>query len=258
MKLLLSATILLSALCALAADQVMFETASVKKVAECTFDMHMDPAMISMKGVPLKGVLIGAFKVRLDQPLGAPIEGAPSWTESPTDCFDIIAKVPAGATEAQIPEMLRTLLAERFHLTWHKDSRPKRGYALVVDKGGPKLKVDDPAVDFMRGRGSLMIGPGSFKQATTMAGLASTLASRLGDPVEDRTGLTAKYDIDLSWTPDPTLEHGALPGAHPAAADDPRPDLPAALRELGLKLEPGTVSMDVVVIDHVDRVPTGN
>jgi uncharacterized protein (TIGR03435 family) len=262
MNISLWTTILLPAICALAADQAKFETASVKKSAQCSFDMSSDPGMISLKGIPLQPVLLQAFAewdvaqhMKVKQ---AEIEGAPSWTESPSDCFDIIAKMPAGATRAQLPELLRTLLAERFHLTWHKENRQKRGYALVVEKGGPKLKEDDPAVDFMGGRGSAMIGPGRFKQATTMVGLASTLANRLGDPVEDQTGLTAKYDIDLAWTPDPTLEHGALTRAVPATPGDPGPDLPTALHEFGLKLERRTVSVDVVVIDHIDRVPTGN
>jgi uncharacterized protein (TIGR03435 family) len=245
-------SLLLMAFCGLAAGQLKFETASVKKSAECPFDASLDPAMISLKGFPLKPILQEAFKVKAAQ-----LEGAPSWTESPSDCFDIIAKLPAGATLEQWPTMMQTLLVERFKLTFHKESRQKPGYALVVDKGGSKLKEDDPAANFMpAGRGSVTVGRsgvGKFKSATTVAGLANYLTNRLGTTVEDRTGLTAKYDIDLSWTSDQVAVAPA------DGAGDPGTDLATALREtLGLRLEKQTVTVEFVVIDHMERVPTGN
>ncbi len=256
----LALVILVSAICALVADQAKFETASVKNATQCTFDTSLDPGLVTLKGIPLQPVLLQAFKVKADQ-----VEGGPAWLES--DCFDIVAKMPQGATMDQMPAMLQTLLAERFQLTTHKENRQRQGYALVVDKGGSKLKEDDPAANFMpAGRGTLMIGRsgvGRFKTVTTMAGLASYLTNRLGNPVVDETGLTAKYDIDLSWTPDATLERGrgatAPPGVANPTAPDPGADLPTALREtLGLKLERRTVPLEVVVIDHIERVPTGN
>jgi uncharacterized protein (TIGR03435 family) len=252
MKLLL----LLITGCGLAAGQLKFETASVKKSAQRTFETSLDPGLVSLKGIPLQPVVLQAFKIKPAQ-----LEGAPSWTESPSDCFDIIGKMPEGATPDQLPELLRTLLAERFHLTYHKDSRQKPGYALVVDKGGSKLKEDDPAANFMpAGRGTAMMGRsgvGKFKTVTNVAGLANYLTGRLGTTVEDHTGLTAKYDIDLSWTSDQVAvapSEGA--GDH---ATDPGIDLATALREtLGLRLEKQTVTVEFVVIDHIERVPTGN
>jgi uncharacterized protein (TIGR03435 family) len=254
-KILPPSIFLLMATCALAADQAKFETASVRKVGECTMNNTLDPGMVTLKGDPLILVLQTAVKVK-----AALIEGVPSWLVE-TDCVDIVAKMPEGATLDQLPELLQALLAERFHLATHKESRQKQGYALVVDKGGPKVKEDDPAVDFMGGRGSQRIGSGAtahYKGVMTIGSLVGYLTNRLGDPVEDQTGLKAKYDIDLSWTTDTTLERRVSVAPSDGAGDSGN-DLPTALREtLGLKLERRTVSVEVVVIDHIDRIPTGN
>ena len=96
---------------------------------------------MTLNGVPLKAVLREAFKVKIDQ-----IEG-PSWLE--TDCFDISAKMPDGGSRDQLPAMLQALLEKGSELAAHKEDRLRSGYALVVDKGGPKFKEDDPKTDFM-------------------------------------------------------------------------------------------------------------
>ncbi len=143
-----------------------------------------------------------AFKVRMDL-----IEG-PSWLEN--DCFEISAKIPEGATRDQVPAMLQALLTERFKLAAHLESRTRSGYALVVDKGGPKVKEDDPNGSFMRSNGQQLHyfganGNGALKGVMTMASLAGNLSRQGYGPVQDATGLTGKYDIDLTWTPDPAV-----------------------------------------------------
>src|SRR6185369_1129847 len=120
-----------------AQGQPKFEVASVKRTERCfTGNSSIDPGSVTLKGLPLKGVLMEAFKVKMDQ-----IEG-PSWMD--TECFEISAKIPQGVAADQLPAMLQALLAERFKLVTHKEDRPRSGYALVVDKGGPKFKEDDP------------------------------------------------------------------------------------------------------------------
>ena len=96
-----------------------------------------------------------------------------------------------------------------------------------------------------------------------MATLASNLSSRGYGPVQDLTGLTGRYDIDLRWTPDQAVEPkgpGATPAAGPAqVADTSLPDLFTALREsLGLRLERRSVKVHFVVIDRIERIPTEN
>ena len=242
--------------------QPKFEVASVKRTDRCfAGNPSIDPGSVTLKGVPLKPVLMEAFKVKMDQ-----IQG-PSWLD--TDCFDISAKMPEGATRDQLPAMLQALLTERFKLVAHKEDRPRSGYALVVDKGGPKFKEDDPNTNFMGSHAGQMFfgapGHGAVKGVMTMAGLAGYLSTQGYGPVQDATGLTGKYDIDLTWTPDKAFEQRAVDAtasaATPLGADIPAPEanLFAALRDqLGLKLERHSVQVQFVMIDHIERIPTEN
>jgi uncharacterized protein (TIGR03435 family) len=245
-------------------SQPKFQVAAVKRAERCDFNRTIDAGTMALRGLPLKPVLMEAFKVKMEQ-----IEG-PAWLES--DCFDISAKLPEGATRDQLPAMLQTLLAERFKLDAHREDRPRSGYALVVDKGGPKFKEDDPKANFMgsNARPGLTLygafGHGALKGVMTMATLASNLSTQGYGPVQDLTGLTGRYDIDLTWTPDKAFEPrtgdaNAL-AATPPGADIPTPEGPglfAALREaLGLRLERRNVQVQFVVIDHIERIPTEN
>ena len=243
----------------LAADQPRFEVASVKRTDRCGGGNTVDPRLFTAFGVPLKPVVVEAFKVKWDQ-----IEG-PSWLE--TDCFDISAKIPDGVSLDRLPDMLQGLLKERFKLDAHKEERAHIGYALVVDKGGPKCKEDDPKANFLGSHaGQMFYGHGALKGAMTTATLASNLSRQGYGPVQDLTGLTGKYDIDLSWEPNPDCE-GTGPATVPAGADSPATPAPpelkgglfAALREqLGLKLERRQIQVQIVVIDHIERTPTEN
>ena len=236
--------------------QAKFEVASVKRTDQCEFKTSFDPASVVLKGVPLKAVLMEAFQVKMDQ-----IEG-PGWLE--TDCYEIVGKMPEGSGRDQLPAMLRALLTERLKLTAHEEDRPRKGYALVVDKGGLKCKEDDPSANFMGGgrAGMILIGRagiGRLKGVMTMAALANSLAVRGYGPGLDLTGLTGKYDIDLSWTPDPLIEPGVRAGDPAASAADPGPELATALRQsLGLRMERHDQPVKFVVIEHIEKVPTEN
>jgi len=240
-----------------AQGQPKFEVASVKRTERCfTGNSSIDPGSVTLKGLPLKGVLMEAFKVKMDQ-----IEG-PSWMD--TDCFEISAKIPQGVAADQLPAMLQALLAERFKLVAHKEDRPRSGYALVVDKGGPKVKENDPKSNFMGkdAKPGLTLygaaGYGRLKGVMTMAKLVSNLSRQGYGPVEDATGLIGNYEVDLTWTPDKP--------AAPDAATTPVGDMPApetslftALREsLGLKLERRSVQVQYLVVDRIERTPTEN
>src|SRR5258708_6112364 len=117
MRILLPSTIALSAICAVAAlnsdDQPKFETASVKRIERGVIHNSMGPGTVVLRGDPLKVVLMEAFKVKAYQIVG------PSWLDD--DCFEIVAKMPEGATSDQIPAMLQALLVERFKLAAHKE-----------------------------------------------------------------------------------------------------------------------------------------
>jgi uncharacterized protein (TIGR03435 family) len=272
MRISLPATIAVSAICAviplIGADQPKFEAASVKRTDRCSLDNSADAGMIAFKGDPLKAVLMEAFKVKMDQIVG------PSWLDA--DCFDIFARIPEGATRDQVPAMLQALLAERFKLAAHKEDRPRPGYALAIDKSGPKFKESVPGSE-LKGVHSGQVRFGAapaasgIKGSMTMASLARFLSIRLGAPVQDLTGLKGTYDIDLTWTPDRSFEPmgqfaAAYSTAHPGLADGgaglppaPTADIFTAIRDsLGLRLEPRKQPVEVLVIDHIERVPTGN
>lgn len=265
----LASAIALSTIGAFAAqnapDQPKFEVASVKRADRCEFKTSIGPGSVTLKGLPLKAVLMEAFKVELDD-----IEG-PSWLAS--DCFEISAKMPEGATRDQLPAMLQALLIERFKLAARKENRPRSGYALVVDKDGPKFK--ESSSNFVRGRADLLYigaGPGysALKGSMTMASFARSLSLKLGGPVQDLTGLKGKYDIDVAWVPDRTFEPLGAFAAQAASDPDsedrlrrlpnaPTTDIFFALRDsLGLRLERRKQQVEVVVIDHIERVPTEN
>lgn len=243
--------------------QSKFEVASVKRTDRCGGGSSIDAQLVTLRGVPLKPVLMEAFKVRFHQ-----IEG-PSWLE--TDCFDVSAKIPDGGSRDQLSAMLQALLTERFKLAAHEEYRLRSGYALIVDKGGPKFKEDDPKTAFMGSHVGQMFyganGHGALKGVMTMATLAANLSTKGYGPVQDLTGLTGKYDIDLSWSPDqdfePTRGDATDPAAMPPSGDSsavPQPkSLFAALREsLGLKLEWRQIQVQFLVIDHIERIPDKN
>jgi uncharacterized protein (TIGR03435 family) len=178
--------------------------------------------------------------------------GEPSW--STTDGFDIEAKVttedlPALAklTFDQRRTMLQQILAGRFKLVAHHETRELPIYQLTIGKKGSKLKEStpgDPASAIPR------IIFGSGKVTATYGSLSlfiTPLSRQLGRVIVDKTGLTGKYDFTLEWTPE-----GAAP------TDQSGPDIFTAIQEqMGLKLESTKGPVDVIVIDHIEK-PSAN
>jgi uncharacterized protein (TIGR03435 family) len=160
-----------------------------------------------------------------------------------TDRYDVTAKPQNGGsvTFERAAPMLRALLEERFKLVTHREMKDVPGYALVVAKGGPKLKSNDNVRQNMTYAGGLQASQ------VPLETLASMLAKPAGRPVVDKTGIEGKYDIRLSYA----REGGP--------ADSSVPSFFTAIQEqLGLRLEPTKVPFDVLVIDRCDRVPTEN
>ena len=186
------------------------------------------------------------------------ISGGPAWVES--DRYDILARTPGGVRPNlnEQMSMLRKLLSERFHLAFHREQKELRCYALTIAKGGPKLKESTVSPDdtpqgppplIFTVSPQLVRLPG--RNATT-AELASVMQrSALDEPVLDKTGLTARYDFDLEFTPDETVFGGAL---GKGTDDSAKPGLISAIQQqLGLKLEATRGLVDALVIDHVDH-----
>jgi uncharacterized protein (TIGR03435 family) len=168
----------------------------------------------------------------------------PAWLNF--EKYDIIAKVPPDTPREQVTLMLRALLAERFMLTLHREYKDLRVYALVVARGGPKVKPTTAA------EGSFTFRSGHIVcKALSMSEFANRLSGpvfKLGVPVVNLTGLTGIFDFALDWAPDDIR------------VDDPAsPSLYTAFQEqLGLKLEASKAPVEVLIVDHVERVPIEN
>jgi len=187
------------------------------------------------------------------------ILGAPAWAGT-TD-FSIDAKadpsvaaawhgLSSEASRRQMEKMVQALLADRFKLVTHTETRQLPIFELVVAKGGAKL--GDPKLsgtNVMRGRGRIEV-----EAANSAAILAEELSKEVGRPVVDKTGIVGRYHLTLEWTPD----DAAAPSPGSGAAADAGPSLFTALEEqLGLKLEPAKGPVEVLVIDHVE-MPSAN
>ena len=182
------------------------------------------------------------------------ISGGAAWVDD--EHFDIEAVTP-GDTRPARPEqmaMLRTLLNERFKLSFHREPKEFSIYALEVDKGGAKRKVSTAAASDPEQLISTVYPPARIHlpaKNATMADFVSLMQRALLDrPVVDRTGLTGRYDFDLDWAPDETQFGGEVPVA-PADAQAP-PFFKAIEEQLGLRLEATRGTVDALVIDQAE------
>lgn len=202
---------------------------------------------------------------------------APDWML--TTRFDVRAVVPEGTTKEQFSIMLRNLLADRFKVVVHRESRAIQRYELTVARNGPKLRPPaaakegdaepfapgPPARDKdgypIVGRGIAIIGDRARMHwpDMTMDMLVQQLSNQLRGPVSDLTGLGGKYDIEVYWWTGGGLSANA-PGAEPAALPaDPGPTLTQALQDqLGLRVESKRGPVEFLVVDRAERMPTEN
>lgn len=255
-----------------------FEVASVKpnKTGDGRIMFGLQPGgRFNATNVTLRMLLRQAFNVQEFQ-----IAGGPEWMAS--DRFDVVAKAPEGEFTADLMRpMLRSLLAERFKLVVHNETREMAIYALVKARDDGKLgpNLSPAAIDcaaVMRGRRGgpppappqpgqklecgFMIGPGRMNAGgMPLSNLAQTLSPQVGRIVLDKTELTGNYDLELTYSLEglgsvfpgggPPLINGA-----PAPIDPNQPNLFTALQEqLGLKLDSQRGPVDVVVIDSVQQ-----
>jgi uncharacterized protein (TIGR03435 family) len=187
------------------------------------------------------------------------ISGGATWVDD--EHFDIEALTP-GDTRPARPEqmaMLRTLLSDRFKLSFHREAKEYSIYALEVDKGGPKLKESTAAASDPPQLISTVYPPARIHlpaKNATMSDFASLMQRALLDrPVVDKTELTGRYDFDLDWAPDETQFGGEVPVA-PADAQAP-PFFTAIEQQLGLRLEAMRGTVDSLVIDQAEP-PSAN
>lgn len=227
-----------------------------------------DPDGIDAQFVTLQMVIQRAYGLRTE----SQITGVPEWAK--TERFDIQArmsepeiaalqKLSADEAKASREIMLQSLLAERFKLKVHTEIKQAPVYELVVAKGGPKMHdaaTDNSAEVKKGGDGKPLSGViestrdtmtvQSYSMQTLADFLSQPFFSGLDRPVVNKTGLTARYDFTLHWSP----ELKGLPGeAITPSSPEESGSLFTALNDLGLKLQPATGPVETIVIDHAER-----
>ena len=262
------------------ADRPKFEVAAVKASPPRNF-AGMPPrpgGRLQAQNLPVRMLITSAYHLQDFQ-----IVGGPNWLRD--EGFDIEAKGDPNATNAQLMLMLQSLLEDRFQLKFHHETRERPVYALSVARSGPKLPAPkegacvqtDGPVPASSSRESTLPRCGRMGIAGAASGmiarggdmsmpeLVRSLASMLGRPVLDRTGVTTHFDVHLEFTVDDsvaglTSAWGSVQGHREtmaaAAASGPgaSPNILTAVQDqLGLKLDSTKGPVEVMVIDHVER-----
>jgi bla regulator protein BlaR1 len=244
-----------------------FEVASIKPAspdAKGSSIQFLPGGGLSMTNIPLRAMITFAYDVRDFQ-----VSGGPGWIG--TERFDVRAKADRTASDGpddfakmtdtqrktirdQIAERLRALLADRFQLVVHKETKDQPIYALLVSKSGAKLqevKELGPRQGMSMNRGRLQ------GMAAPIEMLGQTLSNVTGRPVIDKTGLIGKYDFVLEWTPDPGADARAQGFGDGVTEPAPAPGGPTiftALQEqLGLRLEAQKGPVPNIVIDRAEK-----
>ena len=264
-----------------------FEVASIRPSQPSGADrvdagLHMDGSQARFGSLNLKDYVAIAYRVPQSRVTG------PDWISEQR--FDIRAKLPDGATTQQIPEMMQSLLAQRFQLKVHRETRNLPAYALVVGKQPLKLKEAAPdtvqpgtqgnvnvaasgsaagvSVDLGNGRSFTFANNQFVAKKISTDILASELSPYLDRPVVNMTGLKGSYDLTLDVTPDDyrillirsAVNAGVVlppPALHLLEGGRPE-SLFDSLDQQGLHLEGRTLPLDMIVVDQALQTPTEN
>jgi len=210
-----------------------FASVSVRRAAantQASAQAATDPAHVSYASVTLKSVIAQAYSVGQDRIAG------PRWLGD--DKFDISATVPAGASQADIPVMLQRLLADHFGLVIHEQNKSLTGYALLTSKAPLNMNRS------VEGRVATIDMTSDHLQLNnyTLPDFAKFLATSIGRPVVDETGLNGRFDIAL---------YSSMSEIQSAL-------ISRAIQQLGLRIETRNIPAKFIVVDKVDRIPTGN
>ncbi len=270
-----------------------FEAASVKPATQTTGVRvrpsqsggpgSSDPTLFTAHNWSLTVLIVTAYDLKYYQFSGQP------WMDS--SFFDVVAKVPQGATREKFCLMLQSLLADRFKLKVHHEAKEIPLYQLVIAKNGPTFLTEAKGPEEERGTAAVAPPPGRAKivldengfpilqpggppmlstpdgharmraSHETMEQFVNFLSFQVEKPVINATGLTGRYDFILSWvgSPIPSLPAGDAGAQEPNLQAQSGLGLMGAIqKQLGLRLESRKGPIDILVIDHAERAPTVN
>jgi uncharacterized protein (TIGR03435 family) len=225
-----------------------FEVASVKPSLPAAEGMRLQPNLITpspggvtMTSTSFKAVVQWAYHLQSIQVVG------PAWLDS--NRYDIVAKASAASSPEQLRRMMQTLLAQRFQLTFHRDTKVMPAYIVSVAKGGHKMKPSE-------GEGEMQIKP-TGKGLTvafthvTLAQLAEFASSPLQGVIVDQTGLQGAWDF--------TLDPSSVILNQPADREDAISMIIQVLNEqLGIKIDEKKVPAEIFIVDHAEKIPVEN
>jgi len=243
-------------------NEVSTEALKSGKGATINHTMLGNSSGATMTNIPLRQLIQAAYEVQDDR-----LSGGPEWLS--TNLYDITARIDT-ETQAKLKElspdqhsfarrrMLQTLLADRFNLKVHRETKDLPVFALLVADSGPKMHEATPGntySDGIKAPDGKPAGPGMMAggaspdgatsltaQAVSMSTLVQRLSWQTGRTVLDMTGLRGNYDFTLQWKSDSSGPSGSDPAF-----------LAAVRQQLGLKLEPQKALLEVLVIDHAEQ-----
>jgi uncharacterized protein (TIGR03435 family) len=244
------------------AAPLSFEVASIKPAAPCCApgqwrESKAGDDRIDFRYVTLRYCIAFAWRIKEYQISG------PAWLGELR--YDLIAKGPEGTRHEQLPEMMQSLLAERFKLEAHHEKKEFSVLALLVGKNGPKLKESPAEPGNVNGAsfGMSMSGTGVGRmevKRADMTALANTLPRLVGRPVVNLTGLAGRYDFDLEFSPQDA--NGTVMPPPTGGTALPAPEFGVSIftsiQRIGLKLDPQKLPLDAIVVDRAEKTPTEN
>ncbi len=278
-------TVLLASIARAQTPTPQFEVVSVRPSPPAVDDwqkigVHIDGAMMRCTYLSLRDYIGMAYNLKNEQISG------PDWMSNAK--FDISAKLPEGAPRTQLREMIQAVLTERFKLESHRESKEFPVYVLSLGKGPLKLQESAPdpslpapskdvhvgvsGVGSGSNQGSYVdLGGGASVSSSagkivarrvTMADLMNSVERYLDRPLIDQTGLKGIYDVTLQYSLEELRNVVRSSGSPRSIPDSAAEAFPGSLAEsfaaLGLKLEPRKAPLDILVVDHAEKIPVEN
>jgi uncharacterized protein (TIGR03435 family) len=224
-----------------------FDVASIRAADGNGTSLTVVPGSLTIRNMNLDTCIAWAYRVQKFQVSG------PGWLGETS--FDFTAKAGTPANENELRRMMQSLLVERFRLVLHRESKEMQALALTVGRNGHKLKPND-----VEGSPSFKTGKLNLRgDGATLDQLTEFLAKELRQPVVDQTGLTGRFNYFLDINAYITDEIRKSEGPNGA----PPPDAPSIIAQamqaqLGLKVESKKMPIEILVVDHIEKAPTGN
>jgi uncharacterized protein (TIGR03435 family) len=230
-----------------AAAQSAFDVASIRPAETKGEWIQVVPGSVTMRNYRMMSCIRWAYDIQEYQVSG------PGWLTEVS--FDIVAKAGTAASDAELRRMMQALLAERFKLAVHRETKEMQGLILTIGKNGHKLEPNpvEGSPSFKTGKLNLT-GNGA-----TLSQMTEFLSRQMRQPVVDQTGLTGRFNYFLDVSQHITEEVQRSAGPNGGPPPDAASLIAQAIQaQLGLKVEPRKVPVEMLIVDRLEKSPTEN